>query len=309
MANFIVQGERLPQGDRTDLIFIDNGDGTFTMTVGANVSTYRSLASAIVAGSGIRVASSALTANLPFVPTPYSIPNAVLKKVFVPSLAATDNDLYTCPASTKALISLPSFYNTTVGSINVFMEHKISGVYNRFGTTIGAGANASTQLSSNANCSVLVLNAGESVAVNAAAIGLNAYLKVFEFPSTVAFKTVRVSGLTNANDNLIYTCPANTIAQIVNANLQNLVQQTLAGTCLIVNTSGVTPTLTSHLIAAGGGAAGATNQVGRVATLANLTTGNLNFPPMMVAGDQIVVTSDNAAAGQVAYVSLFEFPA
>ena len=59
MANFEIIAQKYPSGGDPSsterLIFIDNGNGTFTMTVAAGDGTYPSLASSIVAGSGVLV--------------------------------------------------------------------------------------------------------------------------------------------------------------------------------------------------------------------------------------------------------------
>lgn len=54
MANFIVQGgDRLPASGQNALIFIDNGNGSFTMTVAPAPSTYPTNPSLITPGSPI----------------------------------------------------------------------------------------------------------------------------------------------------------------------------------------------------------------------------------------------------------------
>lgn len=59
MSNFIVQGgSRLPTSDGNELIFIDNGDGTFTMSVAPAAPTYPSDPSLIVPGAGIVVSAA-----------------------------------------------------------------------------------------------------------------------------------------------------------------------------------------------------------------------------------------------------------
>lgn len=63
MANFVLPIDKpqgAPGGPTSALVFIDNGDGTFTMTVNpAEASTYPSNPAAIVGASGIKVAASA----------------------------------------------------------------------------------------------------------------------------------------------------------------------------------------------------------------------------------------------------------
>lgn len=59
MANFECLVKKYPTGELQRLIFIDNGDGTWTMTTADSNETYQSLASAIVAGSEIRTKATA----------------------------------------------------------------------------------------------------------------------------------------------------------------------------------------------------------------------------------------------------------
>lgn len=55
MANFQCLVSKYPTGEQQRLIFIDNGDGTFTLTTADSTETYPSKASDIAAGSALKV--------------------------------------------------------------------------------------------------------------------------------------------------------------------------------------------------------------------------------------------------------------
>lgn len=298
MANFIVQGERLPQGDRTNLIFIDNLDGTFTMTVGGNVSTYPSLASAIVAGSGIKVGSVSTTDVIfPGIPP---LSGTAYTQVQVGDLALNDNDVYTCPVGKRAFVAFINFYNHTGSSRIVIPEVKISGTYYKIGATLTVAPNAS-----NATQTLYVLNAGESLAINAdGATAVNMVARVTEFSASAGLKTVRLNALA-AGNNTLYTVPAGKQAIGLTSAPNNNYNGANAGVN-IVNFSGSARSLQTFSVKSGG-AAGSSNQYGNTAAAGDKTLTQQAIVSFLNAGDFIVVATDAATAEQTAYMTVYEF--
>lgn len=303
MPNFILQGKRIPVGDAVDLIFVDNGNGTFTMTVSGDTSINPGIPSLIIAGSGIIVqgAASGGSSLLPSV-TGLRYPAATVRNA-----GAGDIDLYTAPAGKRALVGYISTTNTTVGAISIFAEIKVAGVYYRFSPTVSSGAGVNAAIIGNR----FVLEPGESISVNTGGVGLNLFAKILEYDVTVPIFSPKVLGLANGL-NTIYTVPVGKTALALSTLVNNA---TVIGSDMATsfagpvysNASGGARLITWYVIPTAG-AADTTTQVSALNVSVADAAMNNNAAGLssLSAGNQIAINTNAGTATQWAYALVAE---
>lgn len=214
------------------------------------------------------------------------LPGMVLKNSFTSNAGSGDVDLYTAPANTRAYIN-GSFVNNTAGtSTSIFFEIKVSGVYYKMSATQSRSTGTSTTVSLN-----IVLEPGESIAINTTQSGMNVWLGITEFPSNLKFYSPKILALTSG-DNTLYTAPANTKAFTTQIN--------------VFNNCGTTIVLNSYIVPSGNSTSSGNQYRVNTSVLngALNTLGNTGFG--FGAGDFIVLNSDTATAGQLAWLNIQE---
>lgn len=228
---------------------------------------------------------------------------------FQKGIAIGTTDLYTAPAGKRAIVFPCYGANCNTTAVNVQMTPKIKsgGNYYAMGQSsinITQGAAITTP---NKN-GTFILEPGESASVTVATSAVNTFgYSIIEFDSTVSLKTSRVTAIAAAN-NTIYTCPANTLAFVLDINGQ-MALGTQGGQVYYTNNSGGIVTRNWFMVN-NGGATGAGNNVSGSSPISNLTfdTGCL-IGLTLSAGDTIVMSANSATAGQVAWVNVLECPA
>ena len=207
-------------------------------------------------------------------------------------------DLYTVPSDKKLLVSYQlNFYNNTAGSLDIYLAIKVSGTYYKISntSTIAANTSAGAQLPS-----VIVLNAGETIAVVTTGAGINVALQLHEFSDTEKIKTERILSLANG-DNTLYTVPANKKA-IILSNTNYITGN--PGTISVSNYSGGTRTLKFYSVKSGNAISDSYKIAGNT-SISNNATGSGNVNQSLTDGDFLALNT-NAASNQVAWVTLFE---
>lgn len=218
------------------------------------------------------------------------------------NLAIETTDLYTVPTGKKAAIStIWRLYNPSAGSIDVYLAIKVSGTYYRWSvtTTLAAGVGATPAAPTN----VIVLNAGESVAVTTATTaGANVRMTAWEFDSTeTRIATARILGLSNGN-NTLFTVPANKTAQLIGAN-----PSAQSGNIGIVNDSGGALNYYINAVPSGGSVS-TQNQLYPATSLADKGLVGMLPGSTFTAGDFLNVNTSAGTAGQWAYVTYYLIP-
>lgn len=232
-----------------------------------------------------------------------------LISAFQKGISIGTTDLYTAPAGKRAIVFPCYGANCNTTAVNVTMSPKLKsgGVYYAMSTTaavIGQGAAISA---ANKN-GTFILEPGESASVTVATSAVNTFgYSIIEFDSTIPLKTARVNAL-GATNNTIYTCPSSTLAFILDLNGQ-MDCGTSVGQLYLTNNSGSTASVNWYVLNSGGTIGNSYNVSGQAvvttaaSNLAGLTAANLG------AGDSIVISSNVATAGQVAWVNVLECPA
>jgi hypothetical protein len=233
----------------------------------------------------------------PTVLTPL-IYNSVPVSSFFSNCGSGNVDLYTVPSDKKLLVSYQlNFYNNTAGPLDIYLAIKVSGTYYKISntSTIAANTSAGAQLPS-----VIVLNAGETIAVVTTGAGINVALQLHEFSDTEKIKTERILSLANG-DNTLYTVPANKKAIILSTT--NYITGN-PGTISVSNYSGGTRTLKFYSVKSGNAISDSYKIAGNT-SISNNATGSGNVNQSLTEGDFLALNT-NAASNQIAWVTLFE---
>lgn len=220
-----------------------------------------------------------------------------------------DFDLYTVPASRKAMVIDFIITNPTAGSIAYFPELKLSGTYYRIGQTksegtLGIGHNYG--MSNSLNSQPIILNAGESIALNIDTAGLTVWAQVLEFDASSPFKRASITSW-SAGDNILYTCPVNKTVSIGQPALgvQNNPTASMNGICY-ENGSVGTRTLGGIYIIPNGSSKSSSNQFAGSNSIISGQGFSKYFPGCINPGDTIVLNTDSNAAGQIAWINYQE---
>ena len=219
--------------------------------------------------------------------TSQTFPNAIAGNI-----ASGNVDLYTCPAGKRAIVNQVTLTNTTGVTVTSYMQMKVSGTYYRLATNsvISTGTDVSLQSFS------LVLEAGESLAINTNNAGLNVFPQIIEFDNTVKTKTVKILSVTSG-DNTIYTVPSGKTAFLLTAApFRNGV-----GTIYYANTSGTTATFTFNI--ASGTSSSSSNRI-RSSSTGAATVGSYSTGVMIPTGYSVLVNTNQT--GGHAWVSVIE---
>lgn len=234
------------------------------------------------------------------------IPAALQNLKYVPlvgaNLALGNTDLYTVPTGRKALIpSIARVYNPSAGSITYFAQIKVGGTYYRANSSTTALATLTAGSSFLAQG--IILNAGESVAINCATTaGLNLRGYVLEFDAAdTRMMCARILALASG-DNTLLTVPAGAgvLLATIGINLVNL-----GGAVMIVNDSGGSLNYYINVVPSGG-AVGSTNQLYPATAIADKASTALNGGSALVAGDFINVNA--SGPGGLAWIVYYQIP-
>lgn len=220
------------------------------------------------------------------------------------SVDAGTTDLYTVPAGRRAMLVVNYAFNPTGGSLTYNSKIKVSGTYYSTSGTLTVTAGVLFQ-----SANMLMLEAGEAIAVTTNGAGLNIAYKVIEFDAASSIRTVKLLALVSG-DNTLYTCPTG-----YNALLMPGVATTGAanGAAIFWNGSGGSKTLTYHASAAGVSASSIANRFGSGGTVADqamlTSTANVSLPQCLAAGESVIINCDAIASPVLLWLNVMEFPA
>lgn len=223
------------------------------------------------------------------------LPNLVTRKILQAS-AAGDNDLYTVPAGKRAFAIL-STWNATGGTIAHFSEVKIGGVYFRTGAAIaGLNNTAGTPFY------LIVLEAGQSFALNCAALGLYIAGTVYEFDNTSFLKSYVLTAFA-PGDNAFAAVP---VGKKFAVQIGSMISTSGgAGTMAVVNNSGGSLAYTWNIVPS----AGVVALANRIFVTAGIATGATSFASLnatLDAGDFFSINTTSAGS-QIAWVTGSEY--
>jgi hypothetical protein len=264
--------------------------GDITLTAGSNITLTAGVGEVTIASTGgatTQITQAGITFTGKYV------------RAKGGALASGDNTIYTCPAGKRAMIMQGVYWNKTVGSINAYPTLTSGATTYRL-TTNTSVSNA--QSATMATPFVIILEAGESIGVNASAANLAAFFRVIEYANTVPIFTAKLTTLV-AGNNTVYTCPASTSAATLDTNLSTQA----AGRAKYLNATGGTTPVVKWTSVTSGGSPSDDNQVSTQTTNpADATVTDIIFPATLQSGDYISVTSGVSTATQMAWVNIVE---
>ena len=139
--------------------------------------------------------------------------NATFPAVRGSTTGSGNLDIYTVPSGKRLLVESGGGINTSGGSITWNTEIKSGGNYYYLfaPAAVVAGANTAVQGAS------FILEAGESISINATGAGLNISFAAIQFDNTTGVKTVKLLGPSTGN-NTLYTVPVGKTAKLAATN-------------------------------------------------------------------------------------------
>lgn len=214
-----------------------------------------------------------------------------------------DIDIYTVPAGKRAVVNANWVtYNTTGGGIDVYRTVKIAGTYYRIGAAVTIAANS--QSTSLTQSNVLIYEAGETIAINTTATGLNLYFSILIFDDTSYVKSKKIITLANG-DNTLYTVPNNYNAQVLGNN--SLVAGTFVGAVQIFNSSGGARAYNVYVVSSGQ-AVSNSYKIQAIASAGNNVMQQVSAAGSLASGDYIVVNTNSGASNQFSWINVVEIP-
>jgi hypothetical protein len=199
--------------------------------------------------------------------------------------------------------------NSTGGSISYYPEIKISATYYRIGSTSNessGGIGHNYGMLPNRSQPIL-LDAGETFAVNSNAVGLTIWSNIIEFDNTAKLKRADLRTWATG-ENTLFTAPANKTVSfgLPGLTIANLPATQQTAICY-VNGSGSSRTLSAIHIVPSGGSTNVNNQFAGSNTIGNGNAFGKFFYGNLNAGDSVVLVTDANTAGQFAWVNYWEY--
>jgi len=231
-----------------------------------------------------------------------TFPNPKFINGFVGNAGSGDIDLYTVPTGRRAMAFGISQFHSGADTTG-FSQVKIGGSYYRLGSNLTLTTTASQMQSSPGFFNGYIAEAGETLAVNLTAAGLNIWFRIIEFDNTSPLRTVKKIASWSAGDNTIYTVTAGKTGLIFIT--PSTATATVQGSITVGNSSGSTRTYNGYLVP-NGGSSGATNQFLNATTLTNNNGSPYSLPACLNSGDFVVLNTDAATDTQVAFVTIYE---
>jgi len=228
-------------------------------------------------------------------------PNASFKSSIKTFSSTGNNDIYTCPANKRAIITeMTAFNGHATNSSSMVAMLKIGGVY--------YPATPSTSIiaqSTGTRSVTYVLEAGETIAINMTQQPFNVVVSIMEFDNTSNLKSAKVTTSTlTSGDNTIYTVPNGKSALVLN-NTLTMCSGT-QGTFTAGNNSGGNVTYKWNVVPSGG-SVGTNNQMSASTTISTGAGSSQTLTSFsMGAGDFINVNLSSGTADQIAFVTVVE---
>jgi uncharacterized cupredoxin-like copper-binding protein len=226
-----------------------------------------------------------------------SLPETTLGQVFLENIGSGNEDLYTVPTGMRA-IALFAAFNSAGTTTTYFAQVKIAGTYYR----IGSSATPATLINGAVNFGY-IYEQGETISINTSQAGLNAMLGIILFPNYHSLKTIKLTSLV-AGNNVLYTAPVGKTPTMFGFN--TFANSSGSAGFTYINSSGGTLTYKAYYVPVADVNPSTANQMVQ-ASVANGTTIGGSFNALaMQPGDTIQLTTGSAAAGQFAFVTVFE---
>ena len=246
--------------------------------------------------------TNALNSRLAVSPGGIALPGAVYGSGFVGNAGSGNVDVYTAPTGRRALVMARTFRNEAGSATTIYAQLKSGGVYYRLETNVSVSAGNHDH---EVEFPSIILEPGESIAVNTTQAGMNVWFKIVEFDARIPVYSAKLLALPNASPlyNTVYTVPTGFSALVLDDALDpNL----FTGALLIVNTSGAARTYTWYVVPSGGSPA-STNRISASGfSVSNNTRLVTDAALTLAAGTTIQLQTSATTATQIAWVNVSE---
>jgi hypothetical protein len=293
-----IAGVDLPNSIGTSGQVLTNNSGVlaFTTAGGGGGGTPGGATNSIQYNNG-----SSFSGSMCLTPAGTIAPNAAFISSIKTFSSTGNNDLYTCPANKRAIITEMTVFNGhATNSSTLVPMLKIGGVY------YPAGPSTSIIAQSTGSRSVTyVLEAGEIIAANMTQQPFNVVVSIMEFDNTSNLKSAKLTTSTlTSGDNTVYTVPNGKSALVLN-NTLTMCSGT-QGTFTAGNNSGGNVTYKWNVVPSGG-SVGTTNQMSASTTISTGAGSSQTLTGFTIgAGDFISVNLSSGTADQIAFVTVVE---
>jgi hypothetical protein len=223
----------------------------------------------------------------------------VISTANIINLPSGTTDLYTCPVGRKAIVLETTFTNPTGSGVTIqcFAQYKVNGVYTTYDFVSNAPAPGT--IGSTSLLVPMLLNAGETFAVNANNTGLSLWSYIVEFDNTANIAVAKLATF-SSGDNTLFTVPSNGLYLISNLEAVGA-GSPLKGTIYYFNNSGVNRTVGINLVPAGG-STNVNNQIRSGTSVSSPSMLVTTFYGGLKQNDFININTDSNAAGQHAFI-------
>ena len=231
-------------------------------------------------------------------------PKATFPAAYTNNSVLGHNDLYTVPSGRKAIVLEHFVTNPTGSSVGTTPEIKISGVYYKTGTTVnessgGVGHNYGYTSTRSAP---IVLNAGETFSIEGSVgAGASFWCSIIEYDANGGPRRASITSWSAGNNTLLTVLTGQTIfIGTAGATQSNLPTMSHTG-IIYVNHSGGTRTLGGIYLVPSGGSVTENTRFAASNSIFNGGLFSKYFSGNLAPGDTIVLASDSAASGQIAW--------
>lgn len=222
-------------------------------------------------------------------------------KAFLGNAGAGDVDIYTAPLGKRAMVLSYDTKNTAVSTTSWFCTLKIGGVYYRLNATVNTSSTAS---SADTAAPAIILEPGETIAINTSQAGLNFWYSVFEYDATYPIYSSKILNL-SSGDNTIYIIPFGKTASGLGGNMTTTIVASNRSSFRCINVSGGIAQYTLYFVP-NGGAKGSSNQVSAATNVANNSGFFPQVIPCLKAGDFVVLNASVGTGVQTAWMNVVE---
>lgn len=219
---------------------------------------------------------------------------------FIGNAGFGDIDIYTVPAGKRAFINEIDLFNAAGSTTTLYFEVKISGVYYRLSPTTTLATNTYINIIDLNQGTPIILEEGDTIAINTSQAGINLWTHVMEFDNTSGMKSPRLLSLASG-DNILYTVSSMQSAFIMGSSTWNGDANAVFG----FNNSGSSTTINLNYVP-NGETSGLGNKVINQVTVAAASPMQLQGATSLNAGDSIVVNASGARSPYVTWCNVME---
>lgn len=223
----------------------------------------------------------------------------VKSNVFIGNIGPGNTDIYTAPVGYRCAVRHLWCSSTNASASSVYVQLKTNAVYYRISASQNIGVTSALDFGP-----TMILEPGDTLSVSNVLQGVNVFADLVIYPAAIKLYSPRIIPLATGT-NTIYTVPTFTGKEIAwNPYAPSVLG--VASQMLInyVNASGAGRTVRWFSVPVGGGV-NSTNALTWTLSPADATH-NSRPTPAMMSGNSVAISTDDGAANQTAWITVFE---